>query len=260
MDYWKDTPVEHIHPETIRKAAKAIYPNANEPTWNRQVIKPTQAAINYAAGLGWCSRISVKRYTENPEVKTPATVEWVRAFYAQAVEDDLPHLGALCMFMFGTGARVGESCRMLWRDVDLHGATAKLYLFKPTPWSRVAHLPPDLIAALANIPSNRNPDDRVFNYSDRSSVKGVWENVCKRVGIERLTPHCCRHGFATSMLHKGVDVKTVAERGGWKDASTVLRTYAHAVQDRTVTNKLFDTPLTRDANEESVTTYKKRRK
>lgn len=37
--------------------------------------------------------------------------------------------------------------------------------------------------------------------------------VCTRAGIERLTPHCCRHGFATSMLHRGFDVKTVAERG-----------------------------------------------
>ncbi|MGR3554611.1 hypothetical protein [Paracoccus sp. (in: a-proteobacteria)] len=60
VDYWKDTLVENVHAETIRRAAKVIYPKANEPTWNRQVLKPTQAAINHAAGLGWCSRISVK--------------------------------------------------------------------------------------------------------------------------------------------------------------------------------------------------------
>lgn len=49
------------------------------------------------------------------------------------------------------------------------------------------------------------------------------------------------------MLHKGFDVKTVAERGGWKDATTVLRTYAHAIKDKTVTDVLFDTPVTQDA-------------
>lgn len=184
-DYWKDTPVAEVFPETIRRAAKLIYPKANEPTWNRQVIKPTQAAINYAAGLGWCARISVTRYPENPEVKTPASVEWVRAFNAQAAADDLPHLGALCIFMFGTAARIGESCRMLWRDVDLTAGTAKLYLFKPTPWSRVAHLPPELVAVLANLPSNRNPDEPVFGYSERGSVRGAWNNVCKRAGRKR---------------------------------------------------------------------------
>lgn len=184
VDHWKDTPVAEVYPKTIRRAAKKIYPDGAEPTWNRQVIKPTQAAINYAAGLGWCPRISVTRYPENPEVKTPATVDWVRASNAQALEDGLPHLGALCVFMFGTAAKVGESCRMVWGDVDLSAGTAKLYLFKPTPWSRVAHLPPELVVAMANLPSNRNPDDLVFDYTGRGSLRGEWNNVCKRAGIE----------------------------------------------------------------------------
>lgn len=240
-DYWKDTLVENVRPETVRQAAKKIYPGAAEPTWNRQVIKPTQAAINYAAELGWCQRISVRRYTENPELKTPATLEWVLAFSDQAEKDDLRHLGALCLFMFGTAARVGEACRLQWRDVDLDNATAKIHLFKPTPWSRTAHLQPALVEALEGLPSNRSPDERVFKYTGRGSVRGPWNNVAKRAEIERLTPHCCRHGFATSMLRKGYDVKTVAVRGGWKDATTVLRTYAHAIEDQTVTDVLFDT-------------------
>ena len=57
---------------------------------------------------------------------TPATVEWVRMFADQAVADDLPHLAALCVFMFGTAARVGEACRLLWRDVDLCAAKATI--------------------------------------------------------------------------------------------------------------------------------------
>lgn len=259
-EHWRDTLREDVHAETVRRAAKTIYPGASEPTWNRQVIKPTQAAINYAAGLGWCPRISVKRFTENPEIKTPATVEWVRAFHAQAAKDELQHLGALCMFMFGTAARIGESCRMRWSDVDLSAGCATLYLFKPTPWSRVAHLPAEVVAALANIPSNRKPEELVFGYADRSSAKCAWNNVIKRAGIERLTPHCCRHGFATTMLQKGFDVKTVADRGGWKDATTVLRTYAHAIKDTTVTDALFDTPVTQRVKGKRVTSWKKRRK
>ncbi len=259
VDHWGDTLVEDIFPETIRKAARLIYPNASDPTWNRQVIKPTQAAINHAAGLGLCRRISVKRYEENPAEKTPATVEWVLAFNEQAIEDGLPHLGALCLFMFGTGARVGESCRMRWNDIDLDGRTAKLYLFKPKPWDRTAHLPPEVLAALANLPTNRNPDELVFDYTGRGSLRGAWNNVCKRAGIDRLTPHCCRHGFATTMLQAGFDVKTVADMGGWKDATTVLRTYAHAIKDKTVTDALFRTKPAQSKIQKISTSRKERK-
>ncbi|MBC7137239.1 MAG: hypothetical protein H5U17_00605 [Defluviimonas sp.] len=43
------------------------------------------------------------------------------------------------------------------------------------------------------------------------------------------------------MLRAGFDVKTVAARGGWKDAAIVLKTYAHAIEDRTVTDAVFST-------------------
>ncbi len=256
--FWKDTPVERVRPGTIRQAARTIYPTCNAPTWNRQVIKPTQAAINHAAELGWCQRISVKKFTESPKKKTPATSECVLAFRDQAIADGLPHLAALCVFMIGTAARVGESCRLTWADVDLSDGTAQLHLFKPVPWSRIAFLHPEVIAAIANIPSNRKPDERVFRYAGRGSVKSVWENVTKRAGIEPLTPHCCRHGFATTLLHRGKDPKTIAEHGGWKDATTVLRTDAHAVKDRSATNALFDTTLTQGAESPPVTHGQKR--
>ena len=150
-------------------------------------------------------------------------------------------LAALALFMFGTAARVGEACRLVWGDVDLDGRWATVRMSKPTPWTRTARLPPPVVAAMASIPSNREPGERVFGYAGRGSLKDPWAGVIRRANIAALTPHCCRHGFATTMLQRGIDVKTVAERGGWKDATTVLRTYAHAVEDPAVTDILFDT-------------------
>jgi len=48
------------------------------------------------------------------------------------------------------------------------------------------------------------------------------------------------------MLQAGVDPKTVAVRGGWKDVATVMKYYAHAMDDPTVTDVLFGTRLTQD--------------
>lgn len=258
-DHWKDTLVSRITGEAIRLMAQNLYPGLSNATLNRQGIAPAQAIINYAAGLGWCSSIKVKRFKVTAKTKTPATRDWVAAFAAQAKEDGLHHLAALCLFMFGTGARRGEACALTWADVDIFKKTATINQTKVDE-IRTAHLPQAVIVALMNIPSNRNPDDLVFNYASGESVGQVWGNVVERAGIEKLTPHCCRHGFATTMLQAGIDPKTVAVRGGWKDVATVMKFYAHARDDLTVTDVLFDTQLTQGQNNEPVTNSKQKGK
>lgn len=66
-----------------------------------------------------------------------------------------------------------------------------------------------------------------------------------RAGIEPLTPHCCRHGFATELLRRGVDVVTVAWLGGWASPAQVLKTYGHAIKRRDLTDILADASVTR---------------
>lgn len=255
-NHWQDTLIREITPGAVRQSAIKLYPTAKGATRNRQVIVPTQAIINHAASLDWCSPIRVKRFDIEAKTKQPASQEWVSAFAAHAS----PHLGALCYFMFGTGARIGEAIALTWQDVDLEGRTATLYGRKPKPWTRTAHLPPPVLAAIANIPSNRNAGDLVFHYLEAGNVKQVWDQAVKRAGIDRLTPHSCRHGFATTLLQRGVDPKTVAARGGWKDVATVMKYYAHAMDDRTVTDRLFGTNLTQNDKSKRASIGKKRGK
>jgi integrase len=234
--YWKDTALKDVTPEAIRQSARIMYPRAKGATRNRQVIVPTQAIVNHAAALGWCRSISVPRFPVETTAKRPVTREWMAAFTAHAS----PHLAALALFMFGTGARISEALAVTWADVDLPGRRATIRQTKISD-TRVAHLPPPVVAALANLEKQPGP---VFGYAGRGSVKDPWAVACRRAGIEHLTPHCCRHGFATSLLRQGVDVKTVAKLGGWKDAATVLRTYAHALDDPTMTDAIFAEILT----------------
>ena len=175
--------------------------------------------------------------------KTPATRGWAETFAQQAVQDELHHLAAFCLFMFGTGARRGEACALTWGDVELFQKKAVINQTK-IDGHRVAHLSPPVIAALANTPSNREPDSLVFHYASGESVGQVWNKVIERAGIEKLSPHCCRHGFATSMLQAGIDPKSVAVHDGWKDVGTVMKFYAHAMDGPTVTDVLFGTKYT----------------
>lgn len=256
-DHWKDTAIRKINAGSIRQSARKLYPNCQGATLNRQVIVPTQAIINFAAELEWCAPIKVKRFKVSTKTKTPATLAWINAFSEQAIADGLTHLAALAVFMFGTGARRGEACGLLWCDVDLSAKTAVIHQSKIED-TRTAHIPQAVIVAIANIPSNRNPDEPVFGYATGESVGKVWGNVCERAGIQKLTPHSCRHGFATTMLQAGIDPKTVAIRGGWKDVGTVMKHYAHAMDDPTVTDVLFDTPLTQGNSAQPLTNSKQK--
>lgn len=258
-DHWKETRVKTITAEAIRQSARKLYPSAGENTWTRQVIVPTAAVINHAAAMGWCSPIKVKRFHVQAKAKIPADLEWVMAFAEQAIADGLPHLAALCLFMFGTGARIGEAVAMVWDAVDLPNRRAVVNQTK-TKHTRIAYLPASVVAALANIPSNRNPDDLVFGYACSSSTNKVWKNVAARAGIAPLSPHCCRHGFATTLLRKGRDVKTIAKLGGWKDPAIVLNTYAHALEDQTITESLFDTNMAQVDGADKPTIKKQKEK
>jgi len=240
-NYWKDTAVRLIVAGAIKQSAIVLLPNASGATRNRQVIVPTQAIINHAAEQGLCRKISVERFPVMRVEKDYATWEWIEAF----MEAANPHLGALACFMFLTGARISESLSVTWRDMDLHGRRARIRQTKVGA-KRWAHLPPPLVAAIANIQDRK---ETVFKYSSRDTAAPQWDKAVKRAGIKPLSFHACRHGFATAMLHAGVDPITTAKRGGWKDAHHLFRTYGHAMDDETVTDRILGTSVTRLADE-----------
>ncbi|MEM7425283.1 MAG: site-specific integrase [Pseudomonadota bacterium] len=238
-DHFRDTPVSAINGGVVRQAAIELYPGAGPATRNRQVIVPVQSIINHAAEMELCERLKVRRFKVDTKIKTPISPEWARTFADHAS----PHLGALCLFMLGTGARISEALRLTWDDVNLHDRTALIRQTKQRS-ERLAHLPGEVLQAIANIPSTRNPHSRVFRYSAQDTARKPWQAACARAGLEYLSFHCCRHGFATALLRAGRDPVTVAELGGWQDVSLVVRTYGHAMKDRTITEDIFGINLT----------------
>jgi integrase len=243
-DHWRDTPVVDITRGLLKRAAIDLLPKGSGAYRNRAVIVPTLAVINYAAELDLCAPMRAKRFPEPRRTKEPATWEWVQAFMAQSS----PHLGALACFMFLTGARISEALGVKWGDVDMGKAQVRIVMGKTGGDERIAHMPPDLVAVLANIPSNREATSQVFPYAAYDSVRKPWDAAIARAGIKSVTPHGCRHGFATGMMHAGIDPITVAKRGGWKDPAQLFKTYGHAMDDATVTNVLTGKPKSHGAN------------
>ena len=233
--YLGATLVKDITEGAIQSMAKDLYPNCSGASLNRLAIVPAVAVINHAAKRNLCNRIRVERYDEETKVKDPATLEWVERFRTEAG----PHLGAMALFMYLTGARVGEAVDVQWDDIDLTAATVKIRQTKVNA-ERVSHLPVPLVVAIANL--SKIPDCGVFGYSKAANLRSAWDGAVGRAKIKHLSPHSCRHGFATGLLRRGVDVVTVAWLGGWKNARQVLATYGHATKDPTLVNLLLDTP------------------
>jgi integrase len=237
-DYFKDTLVKDIKPGTIKTMAMTLYGHCSGASKNRLAIIPAQAVINFAAESELCPHIRVKRFEIDTKVKEPVDMAWVKAFMAEAS----PHLGAYALFMFLTGCRPGEALA-IDRDRDLN-LTTRTAIIRETKVrnERKAHLPVPLIAALANVPVVKGRP--LFIYRNTDDLTLAWDGVIKRAGIQRLTPHCCRHGFATQLLRKGIDVITVAWLGGWESPEHVLKTYGHALKKRDLTDVLVDAELT----------------
>jgi integrase len=109
---------------------------------------------------------------------------------------------------------------------------------------RSAHLPTELLVALAQLPRDRDPFDIAY-----TTARDAWARATEAAGIEPLTFHSCRHGFATALDDKHVGVKTIAELGGWKSVQTLTTYYLHANKDATLTDKLFEAGPTEKAKE-----------
>jgi integrase len=230
--YWGDALVKDMNAGSIRQAAMDIHSSAKNSTRNTQVITPTLAVINHCAELQLCQPLRMKRLKIDTKVKKPVTLEWINAFRNHA---DRADVGALALFMFATGARVSEALAVRWNDLDFSKRTV---LIRQTKLGneRVAHLPADLLVALGNLPRVREPFAIPY-----MTARDAWDRTVKAAGIEPLTFHSCRHGFATALHHKGVGVKTIAKLGGWKSAKQLFETYLHADEDATITDRLFDT-------------------
>lgn len=236
-DYWKNTLVKDMTAGAIRQSAMAIYPNAGPATHNRQVITPTRSVINHCAEMDLCAPVRVKKFKFEQKIKKPILIDWLDTFCAHAS----PVNAALATFMFATACRISEARRVEWSDIDFQSRTILVRKTKNKK-ERMPHMPPRLLVALANLPRDEKP----FGAPE-STLRRRWdadiEVAAKAVeGFQRLTFHSCRHGFATTMLRKGIDPKTAADLGGWDSVPLFIETYAHAMPKARLSDNLFDEP------------------
>jgi len=146
---------------------------------------------------------------------------------------------AILEVLYSTGARVGEIAGLRVADLDLDEGTARL--FGKGSVERLSLLGGPAVDALQRwLPGrkallrDRQKDDpgAVFLNLQGGALSSRWlfEVVLRKAraaGIpRRLTPHGLRHSFATHLLDRGADLRTVQELLGHKRLVTT-EIYTH---------------------------------
>lgn len=248
VDEIGDMLVRDITPKLIRDLGAKLYPKNCTDSWRRWVVTPARAVINNAHELkgSLCPPIKIKGYTEAERVdqdkkrkkasrleRRPGDWEWLLQFREHAP----PRLGALALFMFTTGRRVGQSVAMHPSDLDLQNGRVKVAGAKghADAWIEI---PPELVADLGNIKPKtprgwdrtKKKNLRVFGYASSCGPLKSWRKACKDAGIDYRSPHAAgRHGFGQEqVVRQGTDAKAAAKYGAWSDTAMLSKTYTHA--------------------------------
>jgi len=221
-------PLAKIDQDMIDKTARALYPNASPATLNRQAYTPIVAVLNHAHKRGLCAH----RVVERPQ-QPAGRVRWLTFEEAERLIDACsPHLRPLVLFLLGTGARMSEALYLDWREVALELGQVT-FLDTKNGEHRSVPLHSRVANALRVL---RHKQGRVFRtpsglpYAEKDSgggqIKTAFRGACRRAGIEDISPHDCRHTWATWHYAANRDLIALMKLGGWKSERMVLR-YAH---------------------------------
>jgi len=138
---------------------------------------------------------------------------------------------AILELLYSTGMRVGELVTLKLSDVDVWSSTVKVT--GKGSRQRFCYITDSAVEALERYLEKRPPKPEALflnkNLTRLSAVSVrsiVNKHINKAAISKRISPHSIRHSFATIMLSRGCDLRSIQEFLGHKDISTT-QIYTH---------------------------------
>ena len=158
-----------------------------------------------------------------------------------------------------TGLRIGEVCALKWSDIDLNqniivvnknATRINNYIFKDGVKklrTEVVITTPKSKCSIRNIPINKKLKEQIIKIkqklrnvegeyflitnckkcSEPRALRKYYTNILKENDIRYLKFHGLRHTFATQLIEKGIDAKTVSKILGHSNVQITLNKYVH---------------------------------
>jgi len=156
---------------------------------------------------------------------------------------------AILEVLYSTGMRSGELVGANIDDVDLIGEVVRVRGKRKK--ERLAHLGSYAVAALKDYLEQRRLEPRAPFFDKRAlllnrfggrlsarSLRRTINKYFKLAGLRlRVTPHTLRHSFATHLLDRGADLRSVQELLGHESLQTT-QIYTHVSTERL--KKVYD--------------------
>jgi len=137
---------------------------------------------------------------------------------------------AMMCLLLDHGLRCGELAGLRVEHINLTQGTITFYREKVDMVQTHRLTPDSLVALMRYLPQVQGP----YLFAGYKGRAMSTRAINKRVGqlgrmiqLENLSPHDCRHYWATVAMRNGTDIKALQVAGGWKSAHMPLR-YAEA--------------------------------
>lgn len=227
ITHFGETPIKDIDQARTDDAATALYPLAPPSTRNRQVYTPVSAILKHA---GVEKRLKRPKGSQG-RMKT----DWCQPEQAYRIFDAAElidrEFAIFLEFLCYTGCRLSDALDLPCHRLMLSESFAYFEETK-NDLPRGVHLPPNLVASLANHPLGlERGTEKVFRFRKNGRLYALMAKVKKAAGpdLDFVTFHVFCHTWATWMRRYGkIDARGLVSTGRWKDAKSVAR-YEHVV-------------------------------
>lgn len=244
-------PLRLVDQAAIDALALELYPTATPATRNRHVYSPISAILRHAG-----VRLDLRRPKGAAGRQNTSWLWPEEAFrLLDAARERDPEFGLLLTVLLYTGLRLNEALALTTSDVRLTECFAWVRRTKNDD-PRPLHLPPVVVAALANHPRGLDrPRQRVFRFRKSGALYLHLQASAARAGIElpeRSAFHLLRHTWATWMRrYGGLDTAGLVGTQAWRDRKSAGR-YEHVVVSEEARRAdLLPTPARSGSVEES---------
>lgn len=253
-----DYELTELQPIVLQRFISDLLVNGNKrtgkglsPNFVKSVISVLQNSLKTAHILGL-----IPEYTAD-KIKRPKIVEKqvecfsvaeqkkIEQYVLESKKSKLKGI-VLCLY---TGLRIGELLALTWEDIDFQkgrlsvtktchdgNVNGKHCIIVDTPKTETSRryipLSKPLLAILKDLKKESKSDYIVSDKGDSVFVRSyqrTFELLLKRLNIPHKGFHALRHTFATRALECGMDVKTLSEILGHKNATITLNRYAHSL-------------------------------
>jgi len=124
-------------------------------------------------------------------------------------------------FLLGTGARLDEARNVEPSDIDWKRNTVRVV--GKFGKERDIPLAPEVVDVLRK---QISAEGRLWHQNPQR-LREVLARAAERAGVPIISPHVCRHTFATRYLQRGGDIYTLSKILGHASVSVTERHYAH---------------------------------